>query len=129
MATEVEREFSRVVHSRRLEKGLTLKYVADRCDTHKGYVSGIEHRKVNPPSPKIVKKLAKVLGLDYIELLVLAEIEKVAEGVREIFREGALAVLDANKNDRRPALPTHPEHRRYKAGVPGGAGLESSLPV
>jgi transcriptional regulator with XRE-family HTH domain len=91
------RDFASVVKEARRFKGLTLQAVASKVDSHKGYISGIEHRKVNPPSPKIVRKLAKLLDLDLKELLILAAVEKAPKEVREIMREGSLGMLEASR--------------------------------
>lgn len=70
------RRFCDVVKSARKEKGLTLEKVAKAVGSHKGYISGIENDKVDPPMPGVVAKLAKVLGLEFEELLVLRLLEK-----------------------------------------------------
>jgi transcriptional regulator with XRE-family HTH domain len=64
--------FGDLVRKLRKERGLTLEAVAGKIGTHKGYVSGIENDKVNPPSIKIIKKYAKVLGQDARALARLA---------------------------------------------------------
>jgi transcriptional regulator with XRE-family HTH domain len=90
--------FSTVVKKARLEKHLTLEAVATKIGSHKGYVSGFENRKVNPPSSRIVRKLAKLYGLDQKRLLILAEIEKIDPEVREVFREGAFQVYGGGES-------------------------------
>jgi transcriptional regulator with XRE-family HTH domain len=69
--------FFQLVRSERLAKGLTLSKVARAIRSHKGYISGIENAKVNPPSTKFVLRYAKVLGLDAQDLLALAVIAKL----------------------------------------------------
>ena len=93
------RDFASVVKEARRFKGLTLQAVAIKIDSHKGYVSGIENRKVNPPSAKIVRKLAKLFQLDVQELLILAAVEKAPKEVREIMREGSLGMLEASRKN------------------------------
>ncbi len=88
-------DFASVVKKARQDKRLTLESLALKLGSHKGYCSGIENRKVNPPSSKIVRKMAKIFGLDVKRLLILAEIEKIDREVREIFREGALGLYEA----------------------------------
>jgi transcriptional regulator with XRE-family HTH domain len=43
-------------------RGWTLETVAKRIGSHKGYISGMRHQKVNPPSAKIVRKLCRIFG-------------------------------------------------------------------
>lgn len=93
------KDFASIVRSARIEKGLTLQAVATKLGSHKGYISGFEHRKVNPPSAKLVKKLAKLLDLDEKELLILSVVEKAPKEVREIIREGALGMLEASRRN------------------------------
>jgi transcriptional regulator with XRE-family HTH domain len=93
------KDFASVVREARKSKGLTLQAVASKIGSHKGYCSGFEGRKVNPPSPAIVRKLAKFLGLDVLELLILATVEKAPKEVREIMREGSLGMLDASRKN------------------------------
>ena len=60
----------------RKEKGITLEAVAKKIGSHKGYVSGIENDKVNPPSVKVIKKYAKCFGQDARALVRLAWVDK-----------------------------------------------------
>lgn len=73
----------RKVKKLRLEKGLTLEKVAKRIGSHKGYVSGIENDKVNPPSVRIVKKYAKLFSQDPLPLIRLAWVDKAPAELRE----------------------------------------------
>lgn len=68
--------FGSTIKDARLMRHLTLDALAKKVGTHKGYISGIELGKVNPPSPKMIEKLGKVLGLGVPTLLLLAWIEK-----------------------------------------------------
>jgi transcriptional regulator with XRE-family HTH domain len=76
------KSYGRVVYDARKAKGWTLQDVARRSGTHKGYISGIESRKVAPPSPKLSNKLAKALGLDPLDLLRRAWVEKAPAPIR-----------------------------------------------
>jgi transcriptional regulator with XRE-family HTH domain len=87
------RDFASIVKNARANKGLTLQKLADKLGTKKGYCSGIENRKVNPPSPKITKKMAKVLGLDETELLVYGYIEKAPADIQDFVRKSLTAAL------------------------------------
>jgi transcriptional regulator with XRE-family HTH domain len=75
--------FGDLVKKLRKGKGLTLEAVAKKLGSHKGYVSGIENDKVNPPSIKIIKKYAKVLGQDARTLARIAWVDKAPEILRE----------------------------------------------
>lgn len=79
--------FGDLVWKLRKEKGLTLEAVARSIGTHKGYVSGIENDKVNPPSVKIIKKYAKVFGQNARTLARLAWVDKAPEILREDAQE------------------------------------------
>lgn len=67
----------------RKEKNLTLEQVARKIGSHKGYVSGIENDKVNPPSVKMIKKFAKLFGQDVRMLVRLAWVDKAPSILRE----------------------------------------------
>ena len=56
--------FGDLVRQLRKEKNLTLEAVARKVGTNKGYVSGIETGKTNPPSVKMIAKFAKLFGPD-----------------------------------------------------------------
>lgn len=75
-------QFGNLLYDLRKKRDLTLDAVARRAGTHKGYISGIERGKVNPPSPKFLKKFARILQYDYQELLVLAHLEKAPKEIR-----------------------------------------------
>lgn len=96
-------DFASVVKQARLQKGLTLEGMASRIGSHKGYISGWENHKVSPPSCKIVRKVAKLFGLDVKKLIILAEVEKVDRDVREIMREGSLNLYAARNSGAQPA--------------------------
>jgi len=60
-----------------------MEMLAAKIGSHKGYVSGIESGKVNPPSVKVIKKYAKVLGEDVRHLVRVAWVDKAPELIRE----------------------------------------------
>ena len=76
----------------RKERFLTLEVVAKKIGSHKGYVSGIENGKVNPPSVKITRKFAKLFGQDERLLVLMAWADKAPSIVREEFKEFVLAL-------------------------------------
>ena len=84
--------FGDLVKDLRRHRGWTLEYVARKIKSHKGYVSGIENDKVNPPSAKIVKRFARIFGEDMRKLLRLAAAAKVSAEVREEFLDFAMAL-------------------------------------
>jgi transcriptional regulator with XRE-family HTH domain len=75
--------FGDLVRKLRKGKGLTLDAVAKKIGTHKGYVSGIENDKVNPPSVKIIKKFAKLFTQDERTLVRIAWADKAPAIIRE----------------------------------------------
>lgn len=81
------RSFGDIMKDARKAAGMTLEDVANKLDTHKGYISGIERGRTAPPSDKYMPKIAKMFGYDEIALLALAHAEKAPEQVREVFLE------------------------------------------
>lgn len=62
---------------------MTLEAVAKKLGSHKGYGSGIETDKVNPPSVKLIRKFAKIFGQDARTLARLAWVDKAPAILRE----------------------------------------------
>lgn len=75
--------FGTLVKRLRQEKDLTLEAVAKKIGSHKGYVSGIENDKVNPPSVKIILRYAKLFGQDPKNLVRLAWVDKAPSIIRD----------------------------------------------
>lgn len=77
-------------HLSELRKGakMTLEVLGRKAGTGKGYLSGVENSKVNPPSAKVVKKIAAALGGDAAYMLTLAWVDKAPVEIR-----GDLATL------------------------------------
>ncbi len=67
----------------RKEHGWSLNTVAKKVGTQKGYLSGIENGKVNPPSPKLLRKFARIFEQDESALLRMAWADKAPELIRE----------------------------------------------
>ena len=76
------KKFGEIVREAIREKRMTLLDVATGVGSFKGYISGICTGKLNPPSPKIVRKLCKVLDLDFDEMLARGAFEKLPHGLR-----------------------------------------------
>ncbi len=74
--------FGDLVRKLRKEKGLTMEAVARRVGSQKGYISGIENDKVNPPSLKIIKKYAKLFGHDVRDLARKAWVDKAPDLIK-----------------------------------------------
>ena len=74
--------FGELVKALRLEQNLTMEMLAKRLGTHKGYISGIESGKVNPPSVKVIQKYAKVLGQEATRLVRIAWVDKAPALIR-----------------------------------------------
>lgn len=75
--------FGSLVKHLRKESGLTLEAVAKQNGSHKGYVSGIENDKVNPPSVALIRKYARVFNQDAKHLVRLAWVDKAPEIIRD----------------------------------------------
>lgn len=81
------KRFREMIAEAMLLKGLKVETLARRIGTHKGYISGMRKGTVSPPSAKYVKRLARVLGLDYTGLLVAAEVDKIHPDVQDLVRQ------------------------------------------
>ena len=82
--------FGALIKTARKAKGITLAGLGDMVDSHQGYLSGIERGSVRPPLPRLVKKLAMALGMDYHALLAAAIVEKLPE---DLDRSALLKIL------------------------------------
>lgn len=78
--------FGQVVKALRKRDGLTLAAVAKRVGSLKGYVSGIERGKVNPPSVKIVLRFASLFKVNALDLCELAVVSKAPPIIRDRLR-------------------------------------------
>ncbi|MHC4605646.1 MAG: helix-turn-helix domain-containing protein [Planctomycetota bacterium] len=79
-------QFGTLVRKLRREKGMTLEQVARRIGSHKGYVSGIENGKVNPPSVKFIRKFARIFKYDEREMIRIAYVDKAPGAIRDEIR-------------------------------------------
>ena len=77
--------FGQLIRACRSERKATLMGICKKVGGlfNKGYLSGMEHEKVNPPSPAIVKKLARALEINEAFLLALGYASKAPKEVRE----------------------------------------------
>jgi transcriptional regulator with XRE-family HTH domain len=75
-------------------RGMSLAQVARRAGIQTGYLCGIETSKKRPPSPRVVRALARALRHDRMELLLLAYVEKAPDEIRKLL-EAALAAAKA----------------------------------
>jgi transcriptional regulator with XRE-family HTH domain len=74
--------FGDLIRKLRQQRGMTLDVVAREIGSNKGYVSGIETDKVNPPSAKLIRKLARLFGQEERELLWIAWADKAPPLIR-----------------------------------------------
>jgi len=91
----------------RQDRGLSLKVVAGAIGTFKGYVCGIEGGKVNPPSVKMIKKIAKLFGQEVRPLVRLAWVDKAPPILRadaEKFLDWIQRRRPAPKRDAKPRV-------------------------
>jgi transcriptional regulator with XRE-family HTH domain len=75
--------FGELLRRLRREQAYSLRTVAKKLGTQKGYLSGIENGKVNPPSAKLVKRIAQLYRQDERTLLRLAWADKAPSLIRE----------------------------------------------
>ncbi|MBI4563740.1 MAG: helix-turn-helix domain-containing protein [Planctomycetes bacterium] len=75
--------FGNLVKRLRKERGMTLEQVARRISSHKGYVSGIENGKVNPPSVKFIRKFARIFSYDEKAMVRMAYVDKAPKLIKE----------------------------------------------
>ncbi|HZF00212.1 MAG TPA: helix-turn-helix transcriptional regulator [Planctomycetota bacterium] len=75
--------FGELLRRLRREQGYSLRTVAKKLDTQKGYLSGIENGKVNPPSAKLVKRIAQLYRQDEKSLLRMAWADKAPSLIRD----------------------------------------------
>ena len=96
--------FGEVIRKERRAKAWTLKRVGKRVGLSKGGLSGVERGVVNPPSAGVVRKLAKLYGLDVTEMMRMAWQPKVPKEIRHL-----LEVKDASKDRPIPDTPISTE--------------------
>ncbi len=79
-------EFGDLVKRLRKQRVMTLEQVARKIGSHKGYVSGIENGKVNPPSVKFIRKFARIFAHDEKEMVRIAYLDKAPKIVKDEIR-------------------------------------------
>jgi len=84
MKDSARKRFGQTIREIRKHRGMTLERLAKRAGTSKGYMSGIENGKCNPPLAKITVLLCKVLGMTPDGLLLLSEAAKAPVEVQRI---------------------------------------------
>lgn len=80
--------FGQRIRELRQAKNLTLRELAEKLDVNFTYVSKIENQKLSfgdYPSEDLIRKIAKALGADADELLILAE--KIPKQIKKRFIE------------------------------------------
>lgn len=86
-------QFGRLMKAFRVMDGLSTREVARKLGTNKGYVSGIENDKTNPPSPKILQKYWKLFKHHDVGLADLVELAYVTKAPK-IIRERLMAAVE-----------------------------------
>lgn len=66
---------------------MTLEAVAKKIGSHKGYISGIENGKVNPPSLKIIRKFCRLFSQDEKTMVRIAWVDKAPPILKEEARQ------------------------------------------
>jgi SOS-response transcriptional repressor LexA len=75
--------FGDLVKKLRKERSMTLEQVARKIQSHKGYVSGIENGKVNPPSVKFIRKFARIFQYDEKQMVRMAYVDKAPKLIKD----------------------------------------------
>lgn len=77
------------IKQKRTEKNISTRELARRSGVSQPYISQLENNKDISPTNDMLKKLAKGLGISYIELLQKAGIleEDIADGENELLKE------------------------------------------
>ena len=91
--------FGELIKKLRHERGMTLATVAREIGSNKGYVSGIETDKVNPPSAKLIRKLARLFDQEERVLLWIAWADKAPLVIRRELQAIATAHGAGASND------------------------------
>lgn len=108
-------KFGPLVKALRKSAGFTLEHVAQKLKSHKGYVSGIENEKVNPPSVPIVRRIFGV----YAAELSKAGIQATAEDLVELaYASKAPAIIRARALERIKDNPLAAARIGYAAPQP-----------
>jgi transcriptional regulator with XRE-family HTH domain len=76
------KKFGEYIRFYRKRKGWSMRELALRIQSHKGYISGIENGTCRAPRPPTIKRLAKALGIPPFSLILLAHCEKAHLTVR-----------------------------------------------
>jgi len=79
--------FGKRLRELRKKAGMTLDVLSVKAKMSKGYLSGIENEKSNPPVDRYIRKLARILEHDEIEFLKIAYYDKLPAEIREICRD------------------------------------------
>jgi transcriptional regulator with XRE-family HTH domain len=85
--------FGDLVKQLRKERSMTLEQVARKIQSHKGYVSGIENGKVNPPSVKFIRKFARIFGYDEKQMVRMSYVDKAPK----LIKDEATVILEASR--------------------------------
>jgi transcriptional regulator with XRE-family HTH domain len=112
-------EFGRRLRDLRKQKGMTLETLAVKIGSSKGYLSGIENEKVNPPTEKFVRKLARIFGQDEIEFLKMAYLDKIPRSLQPEFNRS----MGSNAAPAKPAASG-----RQRPGEASGV-VSNALPL
>jgi transcriptional regulator with XRE-family HTH domain len=114
-------EFGKRLRDLRKQKGMTLETLAAKIGSSKGYLSGIENEKVNPPTEKFVRKLARIFGQDEVDFLKMAYLDKVPRSLQPEFNR----MLG---KDAAPAKPGAASAGRQRPGEASGV-VSNAIPL
>ena len=88
----------------RKKRDLTLEELARKIGVHGGYVSDIENGKVSPPSPKVIRRIAKFFSQDEKSLVRTAWLDSAPALIQEDARR-LFAQMDLDGSRPVPLVP------------------------
>jgi len=98
---KMQPEFGKYLQQLRLDKGLSIRQLANLSKVSHSYLSQVENGVRGIPSPDVLKKLARPLGITYEELMQAAGyIEEIIDhgGYAEVlYRDGAGNLVDSTQ--------------------------------
>ena len=65
-------ELGQEIHKLRKQKSATLQHISSGAKISAAYLQKLERGKVNSPSPHVLRRLAEVLDVPYVQLMRLA---------------------------------------------------------
>lgn len=86
------KSFGSIVQAKRKSLGMAQKELAKKVDIARSFMCSVESGAVPPPSPAVTRKIARALKLDEDTLVLMSEVEKIDERVRQTVIKGLLSI-------------------------------------